>query len=154
MSAVAHPGSFAVLQEREEPRNDVAHKMGQLMERWEQSVSQTNRRFGERFLAGEIQVLIVFRVVETSEVWFVCLERYSPDNHILADGQNETVLIGIVESAEQPERFIPALVRLERINSLYRFPSRTLYASSLSGFITLRGRKYRSEERRVGKFCR
>lgn len=131
------------LQERPESRNDVADKMRQLMKRWEQCISPTNRRFGERFLAGEIHILIVFRVVETGEVWFVCLERNSSDNHILADGQDETVLIGVVQSSEQPESLTPALVWFERIDGLYRFPPRTLYASSLSGFITLKGRKNR-----------
>src|ERR1019366_1288061 len=126
------------LQERPESRNDVADKMRQLMKRWEQCISPTNRRFGERFLAGEIHILIVFRVVETGEVWFVCLERNSSDNHILADGQDETVLIGVVQSSEQPESLTPALVWFERIDGLYRFLPRTLYASSLSGFITLK----------------
>src|ERR1035438_2347900 len=94
---------LVISQEREKPRNDVADKMRQLMKRWEQSISPTNRRFNERFVAGEIHILIVFRVIETGEVWFVCLERYASHDHILADGQNETMLIGVVESAEQPE---------------------------------------------------
>lgn len=132
-----------VLQEGEKPRNDVADKMGQLVERWEQSISSTNRRFGARFLAGEIHILIVFRIIETNEVWFVCLERCSSDNHILANGQDETVLVSVVESAEKPEGLTSAFVWLERINGLNRFPPRTLYASSLSGFITLQGMKYR-----------
>jgi len=37
-----------VLQEGDKPRNDVADKMGQLMERWEKSISPTNRRFSVR----------------------------------------------------------------------------------------------------------
>src|ERR1035437_6400031 len=132
-----------VLQEGEKPSNDVADKMTQLVERWEQRIRQTNRRFNERFLAGEIHILIIFRLVETNEVWFVCLESNSPDNHILSDRQNETVLIGIVESSEQPKCLASTFVRLEPINSLNRFPPRTLYASSLSGFITLKGMEYR-----------
>lgn len=132
-----------VLQEGGEPSNDVADKMGQLMERWEQSISPTNRRFDERFLAGEIHVLILFRDTETDEVWFVNLERDSSDNCVFSDRKNETVLVGIVQLAQQPQRLVSAFVRLEPINSLNRFPQRTLYASTLSGFITLRGMKYR-----------
>jgi len=137
------PNSCKLSEERSETRNDVADKLRQLMQRWEQSISPTNRRFNERFLAGEIHILLIFRDAETSEVWFVCLERYAPNDHIVADGQNETVLIGIVQSPEQPESLIPALVRLERINGLNRFPPRTLYTSTLSVFITIRGVGYR-----------
>jgi len=136
-------GDDVILQQRVEPRNDVADKMRQLMERWEQSISPTNRRLNERFTAGEIHVLIAFRDTKTGEVWFACLERYASDNHVFADGQNETMLIGVVESSEQPESLIPAFVRFERIYGLNRFPPRTLYMSSLSGFITLKGIHYR-----------
>lgn len=132
-----------LFKKRAEARNDVADKLDQLMERWEQSISHTNRRLSERFLAGEIHVLIVFRDAETGEVWFVCLERNTTDNHILADRQNEAVLVGIIQITKQPKSIIPILVRLESVDSLYRFPSRTLYASSLSGFITIKGIRYR-----------
>lgn len=135
--------SGVVTQEGKKSRNDVADKMRQLMERWEQGISPTNRRFSDRFITGEIHILIIFRVVETGEVWFVCLERNTTQDKVFSDGQDVTVLIGVVESAEKPEGFVPALVWFERINGLYRFPPRTLYASSLSGFITLKGMRYR-----------
>jgi len=38
-------------QERGEARNDVADKMRQLMKRWDKSISPTNRRFGQHFIA-------------------------------------------------------------------------------------------------------
>lgn len=132
-----------VLQERHEARNDVADKMGQLMERWEQSISPSNRRLDERFLAGEIHILILFRDTETDEVWFVNLERDASDNRIFTYRQNEAVLVGVIQLAQQPERVVSAFVRLEPINRFNRFPPRTLYASTLSGFITLQGMKYR-----------
>ena len=122
-------GGDVILQEREKPRNNVADKMRQLMESWEQSISPTNRRFGERFVAGEIHILIVFRVVETGEIWFVCLERNSTNDNVLADRQDETMLISVVESAEKPKSLISTLVWFERINGLNRLPPRTLYAS-------------------------
>jgi hypothetical protein len=137
-------------QEGEKPRNDVADKMGELIERWEQRISPVNRRFGERFLAGEIHILIAFRDTETDKVWFVRLERNSPDNLVFTDSKNKTVLVGVVQIPEQPERSVPVLVRLEPINRLYSLPPHTLYASSLSGFISVWGVKYR--ELNVRKF--
>lgn len=134
---------LTLIQQRVEPRNDVADKMSQLMERWEQSISPTNRRFDERFLAGEIHILILFRDAETDKVWFVNLERNASDNRVLSDRKNEAVFVGVIKLTQQPERVVSALVRLERIDRLNSFPPRTLYASNLSGFITLRGIKYR-----------
>ena len=48
--------------------NNVADVVGQLTQRWEQSISPTNRRLNERFAAGEIHVLLLVREAIKSEV--------------------------------------------------------------------------------------
>jgi hypothetical protein len=130
-------------QEGLELRNDVADKLGKLMERWEQRITFNGRKLGSRFLAGEIHVIVLFRINEASEKWFACIERYSADNSFFSDGNNKTMLIGVIESPEKPKRIIPTFVRLKPVDSLYSLPSRTLYASNLSGFVTIGGMKNR-----------
>ena len=65
-------------QERAETRNDVADKLSKLMERWEQRIGPANRRFGERFLAGEIHILLVFRVIELVKYGSSALSEIPP----------------------------------------------------------------------------
>lgn len=137
------PDSCKLSEERSKTRNDVADKLGKLMERWEQRITDRNRRFADRFCTGEIHLLLLFRDSETGKVWIACLERNPANDSLFTRQQNETVFVGIVELAEQPERIVPILVRLEPINSLYRLPPRTLYASSLSGFVARKGIEYR-----------
>jgi hypothetical protein len=133
-------------QEWPEARNDVADKLTQLMERWKDSISLTNRRLDERFLAREIHIAIRFRVANTGEEWFVCADRYAEPgkDNVVSNWQDETVLVGIVEFVEQPERAVPVSVRFERIDSFYRLPLHTLYLSSSPvGFITVRAMRNR-----------
>ncbi len=135
---------IGTVQEGPEARNDVADKLTQLMERWKDSISLTNRRLDERFLTGEIHLIIRFWIADTGEEWFVCAERYAADNNVFSNRQNEAVFVGIVELVQQPERFVPTLVRFERVDSFYRFPLHTLYLSSSPlGFITDRAMRDR-----------
>ena len=136
-------GQVGLLKKGPETSDDVADKLSKLMERWEQRITPVNRRFDERFLAGVIHVLIVFRDVETGEVWFVCLERHTPQDHIPSREKDEAVLVGIVEFVEQPQRLVATLVWLQRIDGLNSLPRHTLYASSLSVFITIGGMRHR-----------
>jgi hypothetical protein len=126
-----------------EVRNDVADKLGKLMERWEQRITPGNRRFDERFLVGEIHILIVFRCAQTGEVRILHIESDSAHNSVLSRQNDEVVLVGVIQLPEQPERIVPVLVWLEPINRFHSLPPHTLYVSNLSGFITLRGMEYR-----------
>src|SRR5450755_2275255 len=101
MSALAHPVE-SLFQERAESRNNVADQLGQLMKRWEQRITLSNRRIGERWLAREIHVLFLLQSVKTGKEWVVGLERDSVHDEVVADRKDETVLIGVVELVEQP----------------------------------------------------
>jgi hypothetical protein len=130
-----------IAQVRPETVNDVADIVGQLTERWKQSISPANRRLDERFAAGEIHVLLLVRGSEETEVgkiWVVGLERNPVHDEVLARRRNETVLVGVVKLVEQPESRIPVLVWFEPVEFLYSFPPRTLYVSLLSGFISVK----------------
>ena len=121
--------------------NNVANVVGQLSQRWEQSISPTNRRLNERFAASEIHVLLLVRELvepEVGKIWVVGFERNPVHDEVAPDSENQAVLVGNIEFKEQPERRIPVLVWFEPIDCLNRFPARTLYVSRLSGFISLR----------------
>src|SRR5229473_2739078 len=137
------------LQQRQEVADDVVHNLRQLMKRWEKRLTLDNVQFSRRFLASEIQILVHFRVSDhlddSVKEWIACfepitaIETGSGKQAIVPDGDEGLVFVDVVKLMESPERVIPTLVRLERINGPHCFRKHSLYFSSLHGFVYLEG---------------
>lgn len=54
------------------------------------------------------------------------------------DGEQESVLVGYVESVQAPEGIVPSLVRLQRVDHVRRGLADTLCYSRRFGFVILR----------------
>ena len=134
-------------QERAKLAHDVGDRLEKLMERWEQRILPSDPKFGDRFLAGEIHVLVLLRDPDTGKKWVLRLEPNTnvlrSENVELPNRKDEAVLVGIIELPEQPKRVVTALVRFEPIENFYRFPPRTLYCSALHGYETIEGMRDR-----------
>src|SRR6202171_569827 len=135
------------LQQRQEAADDVVHKLRQLMKRWEKRLTFDNIQFSRRFLASEIQILVHFGVCDpldnSVKEWIACfepitaIETCSGKQAIVPDGDEGSVFVDVVKLIQSPERVIPTLVRLERINGFHCFRKHSLYFSSLHGFVYL-----------------
>lgn len=107
-----------------------------LIQRWSESLTLANRRFGERFLASELHILIRFTLEDSPEEWVACFEKETAP-HVFADkkvicgnGEEQAVLIDVIQLVQFPERRISAFVRLMPVDLFYRiWPEPTLYLS-------------------------
>ena len=128
------------------------------MKRWEQRITQRNLRLGERFVNLELHILLDFIIKDTGERWIACFEKIPvrgqpivQHDAIAINRKEGAVLINIVKLMEFPEQVVPALVRLERIDSLYSFGAHTFYLSSLVPFVSsgiLSNREFDAPRRR------
>jgi hypothetical protein len=146
MYACDHP-VLGLLQERAEARNDVADKLGKLMQRWEQRITVDNPRFSDRFCTSQIHILLRLRGVNAIEDSVLVIEQGRSSSEVeqscFADGNKVAVLVQDVELMQPPQSIIPAFVRFEFVDSILRWPENTLYFSSLFGWITLWGMRNR-----------
>jgi len=145
---VVHTKSQEIsLQERQKRSDDVIHKISQLVKDWEERLTFDNPQFIERFLASEIQFLIVMRINDSFDdpikVWIAGLEPIPAvetgacKQVVIPDSEKVSVLVDVIKIMESPERIIPALVRLERIDGPNHFRKHSLYFSNLQGFVYL-----------------
>jgi len=164
--AYFHPGAIfdkkmaRLLQPRKEDNDEVINKINQLMERWEQRITRRNLKIAERFVNFELQILLHVRVVDSRELWVVCLEvvreetdvpkPVSNQEAVIGVGEKRSVLVDVIKLVDFPKRVIPAFVWFESVDSFYRFGTHTLYFSSLLPFVSssiLRNRKLNTPTR-------
>ena len=109
-----------------------------LMKRWERApyARQPSLR-GEGFPSlYELHILLRFTLEDSVEEWIACFEKETA-SHVLADkkvicgnGEEQAVLIDVIQLVQFPERQVPAFVRLMPVDLFYRiWPEPTLYLS-------------------------
>src|SRR5438046_181141 len=127
--------------------DDVIDKLHQISERFKDVISARNLRLAERYFKQEIHLLIEFGIRGIDDQFVAHLERAMPfpgDNRQFQDrfgvnaefripfrsnvvasekhpnGEQQAVLVGIVQLMEYPERMpIASLVRLNCIDRFY-----------------------------------
>ena len=62
-------GTEALLQDRQELLNQSVHNLHKIMERWEHRITPDNLHIDDRFLAGELRLLIHFLPIDSLKVW-------------------------------------------------------------------------------------
>lgn len=135
--------SDKLCQVRQEVADQSINKTNDLMEKWEKRLTLANLRLAERFGAGEINFLIHFRRRNSVEEYVLCLkpivsfESIANEQAVTKDSEIESVFVDVVQLVQTPERIVPALVRLEMIDSFYGRWPHSLYFSNLRGFVVL-----------------
>ena len=122
-----------------ETENQVVNIIRHLNERWEQRLTLDNLRLAERYVKGELHLLIHFRVGGVTEEYAALLKRKLPISgpqedverrELFSDvgrpqfmnvrpdveamvsgayGQEGTVLVDVVQLVDAPERIVPHL---------------------------------------------
>ena len=151
--------------ERRELRQDVADKISHTMQRFNQRLTLANPRFVERYLSGELH-LLVYLVGRRDEEYIAHFERLPDarlpmeasgerndfrwkDAHSVevrkgidshkrhADSDQQTVLVDCVKLIEAPEKVVASLVRIGQPDSVLRGLTHQLYFSMRAGFVCL-----------------
>ena len=134
-------------QDRQEPVNQSVNEIHELMELWKQRITPDNLRLSERFLDGQLSILIHLRPIDSSEMWVIELvskplrhtqfaNPFCMTEHILADCKYEPVFSDIVEIVEFPKRVVPLFVRFASVKDFHCLGADSLYFSSLGRFVT------------------
>jgi len=151
--------------ERLELRQDIADKISHTMQRFNQRLTLANPRFVERYLSGELH-LLVYLTGRRDEQYIAHFERLSTggppteasgarsdfrwqhahavevrkgiDAHKChASSDQQTVLVDNVKFIETPENVITSLVRFGKPDSVLRGLAHQLYFSARMGFVFL-----------------
>jgi hypothetical protein len=147
------------------PPSDCIDKATQLMEKWNNRLTMNNLRLAKRYLEGDLELHVVFRLADVPDPTDYCaiLKYWVP--HARKSGSDELhrrncslesqvqgnvnhdfflakcgteehpVFVEIVKLVEFPESIVTALVRLESIYETYRARAHSLYLSRRLGFI-------------------
>jgi hypothetical protein len=139
-----------------ETKNEGINSVKQVVERYHQGLSIDNPLLIERYIKGEIHVLMHFRLTgkeylslyEALDSWQAevteaksGVKEVSADMkaHLLKPGdgsEQSMVLIGNIKSMEHPQRIIPTLVRFGSVDGIYGTLRHTLYISVVSGLVS------------------
>lgn len=130
--------------------NGVADNLRHLPERFRDRLTLRNPKFVERYLKGEMQILILYILSRKHGEHVACFERFpsvvaggdvmgmlranAAKEH--TDRDQESVLVDIVESVESPKGVIPSLVRCASVDTFFGRLRHTLYFSLRAGFVT------------------
>jgi hypothetical protein len=152
--------------------DDLIDEAGKLLEEWENRLTLDNLRLSERYLEGELELLVRLKFIASGNSANFCavlkygeslarvkarnikvgefdegnipdspLGRRPPipteyrDASTKCDDKQEAVFIDVVKVMEFPERIIPTLIGLERIEEAFRSRRHSLYFSSILGFV-------------------
>src|SRR5262245_36103219 len=101
--------------------DDAVNKARQLMEKWKNRLTLDNRRFGERYLKGDLELHILLKICGATDTGEFCAilkvatqdksgtygQRFDESNHgvILSPCSDEkrTMFVDIVKLLEMPE---------------------------------------------------
>ena len=134
-------------QDRQELVDQSVNEIHELMEFWKQRITLDNLRLSERFLSGQLSILIHLRPINSGEmrvVEFVSkplrhtqfANPFCMTEHILTDCKYEPVFSDVVKIIEFPERVVPLFVRLAGVKNFHCVRADSLYFSSLGRFVT------------------
>jgi len=129
--------------------NNVADKISHLLERFKDRLTLDNLKLVERYLKGELQILVLYQLSRKHGEHVACLERFPSvitGRDVVgmlranafkesADSDQEPVLVDIVESMEPPKGVIPSLVRSASVDSFFSRLRHSLYFSGPFGFV-------------------
>ncbi len=145
---------------RLESDNQVVNQLNEILERFNERLTLDNIRLGDRYIKGEVHLLIhirlagkeyvadLQRLTELREAEFteVCKansarlpsagNRKGCLRHTNNGCEQNMVLVGNVQSMEHPESHtLPTLVRFGCVNCIYSRLRHALYASMTLGFV-------------------
>jgi len=162
------------LTKRNELVDNGIHNIAKIMEKWNNRLTLDNANLIDRYLKGDIEVLVHLRsIVMQSDVTEYCviikypnfadrrwrdLEsnkcRLGPSRtvseinaatiNVTSNDKQEAVLVDVVKFVNSPERVVPAFVRLDSVNETYNVRMNSLYFSKRMGFVF--GRTIRDRE--------
>jgi hypothetical protein len=148
-------------QEFIEANYDGVDEIRELMKNWKNRFTCDNPRVSERYLKGELRVLVEIKsLVPLGNTIKLCavLQRerqitrdrdgndllfrgqVNPDHRRFvthADYEEKSVLVKIIEGMQHEQIIVPSVIRLERVDHLFSLWSDSLYISSRKGFVCL-----------------
>jgi hypothetical protein len=152
------------LQEPDKLADDAVNEIGQLMEKWKNRLTPDNLRIAERYIEGDIEILLHLQIQKATYPtkfcailnhcdsagnrcrraqgkasgllgqWPVAENEHSRGISI-ANNKQEAVFVDVVKIVENPEVKAPTIVRLESIYNTYRIRADSLYFSAVSRHI-------------------
>jgi hypothetical protein len=153
------PCAASPLQEGHELLDNAVHKLRKLGEKWQNRLTLDNLRISERYLKGDIEILIqlfdhapaglanycvVFnslqRVIEpqSSGLWSERRAGEEGQDRLrvqVSNHKQELVLVGNVQLMEFPQVAVASLVRLNSFQETFRTRAHSLYLSRNAGFV-------------------
>lgn len=158
-------GDRALREQRSEDGNQVADNIEHFLGHFEDRFTLDNPRLVERYLKGELLVLVDFVVRAANVKAMACFQReeviggaqgqvhgreqllcrlpHSPhqfrtDAYAFegrACGQDQAMLVDTVQAMKLPKRIVPSLVWLDSVDRINGLLPHALYLSRLSGFV-------------------
>ena len=136
-------------EQRLETVNQVVNRIKHVLERFEDRLTLDNLKLVERYLKGELQVLVLYKLSRKHGEHIACFERLPSvvgGRNVVgvlranafkegADCDQEAVLVDIVESMEPPKGVIPSLVRSASVDSFFSRLRHSLYFSGRFGHV-------------------
>lgn len=146
-------------QEGHESLNHDLNRGYRLLQRWNKSFSAENPRIDDRLIDSEFHVLIRFRLEKAVEEFVALFEPVQArmvrprEEAVLADRDEETMLVNVIRLMEKPEPILPTLVRFETVDMTNRYGmNEALYLSASLGYVVRKVPPYR--EPKSGRFAK
>lgn len=124
--------------------NQALDKVRKLNQRWDKRLTFDSLKLQERFDSRELRILAPFGEASSGKRGLIVFEPVAPKEsltfteNITSDGYESSVFIYVVKFREQPERIVPAFIRLESINEMHSsWFNDSLYFSTCDGFISM-----------------
>lgn len=142
--------------------NQTVNKVTKMLERFKERMTTDNLRLGERYIKGEIRLIVHIRLseenyvavlqrcpdatrhAETADALFEPTQEKATGNlkgdtpDIKERDEQSVVLVGNVQIVDSPEKLVSTLVRVGSVNGIYSTLSHALYSSMTLGLV-LRG---------------
>lgn len=135
---------------RLEADNQVVNQINKLLEKFKERLTLDNLRLSERYIKGEIRILIHFRFTDKEYVAIFqrlsdvggadCVSSTSGDCDLPSPDANDCneqsmVLIGNVQFVENPKHVCSTLIRVGSVNCIYSTLRHALYSSMSLGMV-------------------
>src|SRR5262245_20505769 len=90
-------------EQRLETNNDVINRLHHIMERWQERLTLDNLRIADRYVKGELHILVRFRIGGIDEEHIAFFQRALPISGAYPEGRNLNFAEGRVGEALVPK---------------------------------------------------
>lgn len=143
---------MSISEKRDELADDALDKMSQFMEQWNDQLTLDNLRLAERYLKGELELLVFFSLKGQRPAKDFCaiLQKNgfrphpyglsfppSCNSQLSISGchrYQEAVLVDVVQFMDSPQVIVPSFVRAAFLDELYCGARNPLYFGIRTGF--------------------